>query len=211
MAVQAWPFTASCLSLCQGLVDLSSDTVKMLLLTSRGSAIYNQQYVSQIFSVSGAVETSGTGYTAGGLAVTGLAVSDVAAGSWPTAWAASTAYAVGQIVHPAGSAYLYMCAVAGTTGASQPTWVEVSSRETVDGTAVWILVHDTVTVVTHDAVTWPNASLTAEYGVFYDSSTGVAETSPLLWWTDFGDPQTVAGTSLIYTPPAGGSLVFTKT
>ena len=57
-------------------------------------------------------------------------------------WAASTAVTVGlirrQLAAPAtGSERCFRCTTAGTTGASEPTWVLTKGATTADGTAVW--------------------------------------------------------------------------
>jgi hypothetical protein len=53
-------------------------------------------------------------------------------------WAASTAYASGDIVAPtAHNGRLWRCSTAGTTGASEPSWVLTDGATTADNTAVW--------------------------------------------------------------------------
>lgn len=70
-------------------------------------------------------------------------------------WAASTAYTVGQIVKRPGTTSLrhYRCEVAGTSGASQPTW-----QTTPNGT------------MTDNGITWRCISCVASYG--WDSAVG---------------------------------------
>ncbi len=54
-----------------------------------------------------------------------------------TTWAAETAYDVGDIVVPTGvSDHYYECTVAGTSGATEPTWPEDGSTVS-DGTVTW--------------------------------------------------------------------------
>src|SRR3990167_7953985 len=57
-------------------------------------------------------------------------------------WAASTAYNIGAIVRqlaaPAeGDDRCFRCTTAGTSGASEPTWVLTEGSTTTDNTAVW--------------------------------------------------------------------------
>jgi hypothetical protein len=53
-------------------------------------------------------------------------------------WAASTAYALGDIVIPTSPGnYEYVCSTAGTTGGTEPTWDTTEGGTTSDGTAVW--------------------------------------------------------------------------
>ncbi|MBF0424821.1 MAG: hypothetical protein HQL66_03260 [Magnetococcales bacterium] len=60
------------------------------------------------------------------------------AGASATAWAATTAVTLGTCVHPVtANGHYYKCTVAGTTGASAPTWPTDGSTVT-DGTATWI-------------------------------------------------------------------------
>ena len=59
-----------------------------------------------------------------------------------TAWAASTAYSVGdlrrQLATPAvGSERVFRCTTAGTSGGTEPTWNTTAGATTNDGTAVW--------------------------------------------------------------------------
>lgn len=57
------------------------------------------------------------------------------------AWAASTAYTVGDIVRPATwNNRLFQCVVAGTSGAAEPTWDTTMGNETVDNTVTWLAV-----------------------------------------------------------------------
>lgn len=68
----------------------------------------------------------------------------------PPAWAASTAYAQGQIVRPTSTAnanvhFVYRCKVAGTSGASEPNWPGngvawksvTPGQEVTDNTVTW--------------------------------------------------------------------------
>jgi hypothetical protein len=59
-----------------------------------------------------------------------------------TAWAATTAYSVGdlrrQLATPtAGNERVFRCTTAGTSGGSEPTWTLTIGSTTNDGTAVW--------------------------------------------------------------------------
>lgn len=56
----------------------------------------------------------------------------------PAAWAASTAYSLGDVVRPTTrNGYNYECTTAGTSGASEPTWPTTPGNTVNDGTAVW--------------------------------------------------------------------------
>ena len=58
-----------------------------------------------------------------------------------TAWAASTAYSVGDIRRPTaaavGSERVFRCTTAGTSGGTEPTWVNTKAATTNDNTVVW--------------------------------------------------------------------------
>lgn len=54
------------------------------------------------------------------------------------AWAASTTYAVGDIVRPTTWNHrLFQCVVAGTSGATEPTWDTTIGNEQTDNTVTW--------------------------------------------------------------------------
>lgn len=55
----------------------------------------------------------------------------------PTTWADLTAYALGTIISPTAGTHFYRCTVAGTSGATEPTWKTDGTTNT-DGTATWI-------------------------------------------------------------------------
>lgn len=54
----------------------------------------------------------------------------------PAAWAATTAYTLGQLVKGANE-YIQRCITAGTSGASEPTWGSVIGGTTTDATVTW--------------------------------------------------------------------------
>jgi len=63
--------------------------------------------------------------------------------SVPSQWAATTAYAVGDIVRPTydnDTGFFFRCTVAGTTGANEPFWPTVIANTVEDGTVTWMAV-----------------------------------------------------------------------
>ena len=56
-----------------------------------------------------------------------------------SAWAASTAYALGDIVKPTGgyTGCVYECTTAGTSGTAEPTWPTTDGSTVSDNTATW--------------------------------------------------------------------------
>ncbi len=58
-------------------------------------------------------------------------------GATPTAWAATTAYSIGDSVAPTTpDGYRYYCITAGTSGGSEPTWPTIGNT-VADGTVTW--------------------------------------------------------------------------
>ena len=56
----------------------------------------------------------------------------------PAAWAASTAYSLGDVVRPTTrNGFNYECTTAGTSDASEPSWPTTPGNTVNDGTAVW--------------------------------------------------------------------------
>ena len=67
-----------------------------------------------------------------------VGVSSITLPSYPSAWAASTAYALGDFVEPTThNGYKYECTTAGTSGTTEPTWPTTPGNTVTDGTAVW--------------------------------------------------------------------------
>jgi hypothetical protein len=64
----------------------------------------------------------------------------VSIGQQPRKWQGSTAFSQGQGVTPAvgaWSSYWYECTVAGTSGATEPTWPTTPGQTVVDGSVTW--------------------------------------------------------------------------
>lgn len=150
-------------------------------------------------------EVSGTGYTTGGQALTSTSsayVDDSAA----TAWAAGTAYSLGDLVRPStANGYLYLCVAAGTAHAStEPTWSTVLGRETTDGTVAWLNVGYGYVNLDAANPAWTTSTIAnVRYAIFrYDS--GAAATSPLIGYWDLGASySTTNGTLELMIPAAG--------
>jgi len=57
---------------------------------------------------------------------------------WPEAWAATTAFAVGDVIQKTTyNSHSYKCTTAGTTGAVEPTFSTTNEATTADGSVVW--------------------------------------------------------------------------
>src|SRR5262245_57830627 len=94
-------------------VDYLSDTIKVALLAAAHVPnLDTHEFLSDV----SANEISGTGYTAGGATLAAKTITYTVANSWSPAWAATTAYQVGDIVRPTtGNGHLFRCTVAGTS------------------------------------------------------------------------------------------------
>lgn len=167
--------------------DYLTNTIKLALTTSTHSPnLDTHELFSDLTN-----EVSGGGYTAGGNALGSKTLSYTAANSFGTTWAASTAYTVGQIVRPTtGNGYLYMCVVAGTSAASEPTWPTTRLSQVVDSGVTWCNVGAGIGQVDAADVVFSTVTLTARYGHIYRDS-GVAATSPLLYLVEFLDADGV--------------------
>jgi hypothetical protein len=161
--------------------DYLSDTIRMMLTTST----YSPNLDTHETKTDVTNEVSGAGYTARGAALTTKTITYTAANSWGTTWAASTAYAVGDVVRPtAGNNHLYRCIVAGTSAGSQPTFPTVNGQTVADNTVTWAEIGRGICIIDADNVQWPSSTITARYGVIY-RDTGTDSTSPLLALIDF--------------------------
>lgn len=146
-----------------GDIDPADSFVAVLLADTYTPALDTDEFLADIISHEIA---AGGGYTAGGQALTSVAVATVLAAS-VTAWQASTAYVKGDIVRKTVSdGNIYYCAVAGTTGGSEPTWVTTRYRETADNTVVWLNVGGAYVSLGADNPAWPNSDITAAYLAF---------------------------------------------
>ena len=167
-------------------VNYPADTIKMALCTSLYTPDYDlHDYFNDVTN-----EVVGTGYTAGGAALASKTVTRTAANSL-TAWAANTAYVVGDVRRPTtGNGHAYICVVAGTSHATtEPTWPTVAHQTVVDNTVTWAEVGASVTVLDAADPTWTGATITARKGIVY-KDTGTASTSPLIACVDFGSDIT---------------------
>ncbi len=200
MAVTAFLYGKALLAAFNGEVNWNSDVIKAMLLTSSYTPDRTlHDYVDDIR----AYEVSGTGYTAGGATLTGCTATYVPADS-ATAWQASTAYAVGDIVRPAvANTHCYRCVVAGTSGASAPTWPTVHGQDVTDGTVTWEEYGAGYVMLDANDPTWANSTITARFAVFY-VSTGVDATSPLIGYLDFGEDISSHNAEFKLTLPALG-------
>lgn len=186
----------------KGNIKVGTNALKAaLVMSTHASAITTANVWADI----SAGESSGSGYTAGGVALSSPTLTVTEANSWGTGWAASTAYKVGDVVRPAaGNGWLYRAETAGTSAASTPTFPTVLGATVVDGGVTWTAVGAAIVQFTASAVTYPNVTLADfEFVEFYDSVTGY-----LIAEHDLGSKQTVSAASVTYTPDSLGVAWF---
>jgi len=96
----------------------------------------------------------------------------------PTAWAATTAYALLDVVSPTtADGRRYVCTTAGTSGGSEPTWDTVVGNTTNDGSVVW---------TTYEAYTKTGTLTSATSDqVISDSGRGEADDDFTYGWIEF--------------------------
>lgn len=149
-------------------------------------------------------EVTGTGYAAGGVTVSGQAVSQVAASGF-TSWVASTVYYLGQYVSPATpNGFFYLCVATGTSGSSAPTWLTVPGETTTDGGVVWLNVGTTGVKFAMNTPQWAASTITARYGVLYDTTANAS--GLLIAVSDFG--SNFSSTASTFTVPVDANNGF---
>jgi hypothetical protein len=155
---------------------------------------------------------TGAGYTSGGVAMAATRTR-TAANSWVTSRANSTAYTLGTVVRPAtGNGFLYRAVVAGSSGASIPTFPTVVGTTVVDGTVTWLNVGTAITVINTAAPVWNSATFTGvRYAVLSYRAAGTAATQPLVAYADFvTDRAGQSGSFTVNPPPQGIVHLFTS-
>lgn len=188
--------------LWDGSIDADSDTLKIALTTSSYTpALDTHDFFDDVTN-----EVVGTGYVAGGATLASKTLTLTAADSYPTVWAASTAYAVGDIVHPlVTNGHLYICVVAGTSNSSAPSWSTVHRAAVTDNSVTWAEFGTNIVAFDAADAAWAASTITARYGVLY-KSTGTASTSPLIGVFDFGG--NISSTSGTFTIQFHSSGIF---
>jgi len=157
-------------------IDWDTDTIKGMLVTSS----YTPDFTAHDYKNDVTNEVVGTGYTAGGATLASKTVTTTAANSWATSRANSTAYTLGAVVRPAtGNGFLYQAVVAGTSGASIPTYPTVIGQTVTDGGVTWACVGRNILQFDAADLSWASSTITARGIVIY-KDTGTAYTSPLI-------------------------------
>jgi hypothetical protein len=178
-------------------IDWDSDTIKLQLHTSTYTPSDAHDFQNDLTNEVATLN----GYTAGGVTLGTKTRVYTVANSWGTSRANSTAYAVGDVVRPAtGNTFLYVCVVAGTSGAGLPTYSTIVGQDTTDGTVTWSTAGTGITVLSSANAVWTlTGTVTFRYSVLVDTQTGTAATNPLIAYSDYSSDQ--AGNSQITIPP----------
>lgn len=190
----------------KGEIDLSTDTLKIMLLDADYVVDLD---VDDVKADIDSDQVSGTGYTAGGATLASVTLTLVAADSWAVARANTTAYALGDVVRPAaGNDHLYRCVAAGTSDAAPPTYPTTPGATVADGTVTWAECGTAAVVLDSADPSWTTSTFTARYGVIYDDTHA---SDALLFYYDPGlSLSPVAGTLTIPWPSTGIHADFTN-
>lgn len=206
MAVTTNWYRKSFVAILNKEVDWGSDTIKVALAT----ASYTPDLDAHDYfnDITNEVSSSGTGYTSGGATMGSCTATYTAANSWSTQWASSTAFAAEAIVRPTtGNGYLYRAqGSGGTSGGSQPTWPTTIGDEVADSGVTWTCIGKGILVLDGADVSWSTATITARYGIVYDSTPGTSSTNPLIGLMDFGEDKSSSGATFSITWNALGIL-----
>ena len=118
---------------------------------------------------------------------------------------------MGTIVIPTSpNGYLYQAAAStASTGSVQPTWPTVVGETVVDGGVIWTNLGESITEFGSAAVTWSNSTITAAYGVLYDSTPATQATQPLIALLNFGGNQSSSSGPFTLTPSTYGWFILT--
>jgi len=206
MPASAWVHPNLIRDMLKGDVDIDTHDIRAALLVDAHTPDRADDRWDDVV----ADECSGAGYTADGVAVANLATVTTQANSWGTAWAAATAYAVGDIVKPVGggNGHVYICVVAGTSDdPTEPTWPTVSRQIVADNDITWAEFGSAVVGFTCDPIVFSEVTVSARYVKIFDHETAVNSTSPLMIHVDLGSEQVTGGADLTVTPAAIGAAV----
>ncbi|MBF0098356.1 MAG: hypothetical protein HQM04_12460 [Magnetococcales bacterium] len=120
--------SVSFISKVEASITFASADVHNLVLALRG--------VEDATSATPVTSEAHTAYPGGLVELQGVSPKSVSVTIAPAAHAVTTAYTVGQLVKPTAGTHFYKCKVAGTSGASVPSW-QTDGTDTSDGTVTW--------------------------------------------------------------------------
>jgi len=202
------PYAAAAAALLGRSISWTGDTLRIVLL----SPVYgpNLDHDAVYSDVQPYELPTGSGYVAGGITISGAAVTTTPAASWPTVWAADSQYTAGQWVRPPlANGLIYEAAQGGTTQLTQPAWPTVVGGAVVDGTVQWAAAGHGAVRCTFNTPAWPNFSAgPVGYAALLDSTPGSPATDPLILLWTYPAPETGGGGLwTIAEDPAGALLL----
>ena len=116
--------SVSFISKVEASITFASADVNNLVLALRG--------IEDATSATPVTSEAHTAYPGGLVELQGVSPTSVSVTVAPAAWAATTAYTVGQLVKPSADTHFYRCKVAGTSDSTEPTW-KTDGTDTSDG------------------------------------------------------------------------------
>lgn len=123
----------------------------------------------------------------------------------PTAWQASTAYAVGDFVAPTtGNGHYYRCTAAGTSGSSEPTWPTDGTTVT-DGGVTWEDYGDLPTLLATVVCADPAGTVDSQTGQLTFASMTRDESADADGQASFGRLVNGDGNAVIDLPTQAGT------
>lgn len=174
-----------------GEADYDANDIRLALASSSYTPTTAHNFWDDVV----ANEVTGSGYTANGTALGSKTVTVTEPAS-ATAWAATTAYAVGDVRRPVSSnGHLYKAIVAGTSAGSEPTWPTTADLQVVDSGVTWREIGRGQVALSAATVTWTTGdpgTLTARWGVIYNRTPATDATRPLIAYVDFTADQTAS-------------------
>lgn len=117
------------------LIDAVTASLKFRSITAANIALAIRGGVGEL-EADTVADQAQTAYAGGFLPLDGIGPTSVTVTVDPSAWGALADMVVGDIVKPGTGSNFYKCTVAGTTGATEPTWPTDGST-VVDGTVTW--------------------------------------------------------------------------
>jgi hypothetical protein len=181
-----------------GEVNWTSDAVHLALVL----ATYTPNLVTDsVWTAISSHEASGSGYTTGGVLLSGV-VAGVLGYSGVSPWLANTTYAADQVMN--ASSLMFICVAGGMSGVTAPTWPTSQGVTVPDNTATWACLGSYVSYFTSGTASWNPLSVTnVRYGVIYD-----ATNESLIALIDMGSGQTLTGPFGLQPDPVTGWFFF---
>jgi hypothetical protein len=189
-------------------IDWDSDAIYAALVTTAYTYSDAHDYWNDVVANELA---AGSGYTANGVALSGLSITSTAANSWATVWATATAYKAGTIVRPiTTNNRLYRAQGDGTShAATEPTWPTTIGATVVDNGVTWTCVGSYAVALVCTDPSWSGITFsTVRYVVIYDRTPGTDATRPLIGVIDYGGAQSISNALFTVDGPATGILVL---